>query len=109
MVCEQNHIQRLKSGKSKIINCSEVKEEILNLFNSNLNEDKVEKTVYDLSRIWRIGEGIDILKKSLNMDHHQYYSRTSDPNNVEMRNILAESLNLSKFHKQIWNKKVCIL
>jgi hypothetical protein len=107
LVCDKKHKQRLKSNKSKIINCKDTKEAILKLFNTK--HDKTEKSVYYLSRIWRIGEGIKILKTSLNMDHYEYFRKTSDPNNVEIRNILSESLCLSEVKKNLWNEKVCIL
>lgn len=81
-----------------------VKDKILDLFNS-ANEQK-QKQMANLSRLWRIGEGLVILKKLLGDSNYKLWSGTSDANLVVVRNILQTASCLTDDEKDLWMEKV---
>jgi hypothetical protein len=94
LVCDEKHRQRLKTSRNKIINCSDVKLKILQLCNEN--SIKTEKKLGELSRLWRIGEGVVLLNKLLdeNAGSYKCYSKYAEQPSVKIRSIFEEVLEL---------------
>lgn len=104
LCCQINHKQYLKGDKQKIINCPAVKDKILDLFNSA--DEQKQKKLKNISRLWRIGEGLVILKDLLEETEYRWWSGTSDANLVIIRNILNEVKKLHQDEKEEWISKV---